>query len=117
MREDEANYIAWLVCVNGGNPEIMYSGYMTAFAYASAQLRAASPEDYRRVMSALSDGARVDFAANWEYWRQFEGRISEISNSVNDSYLRANRQADGVRSYGRMVDLLLAEYRLYTERQ
>ena len=27
---------------------------------------------------------------------------------VNDAYLRAQGQADGVQSYGRMVDLILA---------
>jgi hypothetical protein len=30
---------------------------------------------------------------------------------MNDSYLKANSQQDGVKSYGRMVDLLLAEYK------
>ncbi|HPE16562.1 MAG TPA: DUF3810 family protein, partial [Oscillospiraceae bacterium] len=30
---------------------------------------------------------------------------------MNDAYLKANAQRDGVKSYGRMVDLLLAEYR------
>ena len=29
---------------------------------------------------------------------------------VNDSYLKANGQADGVKSYNRMVDLLVAYY-------
>jgi hypothetical protein len=30
---------------------------------------------------------------------------------VNDTYLKAQGQTQGVRSYGRMVDLLLAERR------
>jgi hypothetical protein len=30
---------------------------------------------------------------------------------MNDTYLKANAQSDGVASYGRMVDLQLAEYR------
>ena len=30
---------------------------------------------------------------------------------MNDAYLRLNQQEDGVQSYGRMVDLLLAYYR------
>jgi hypothetical protein len=30
---------------------------------------------------------------------------------VNDAYLKSQGQAQGVRSYGRMVDLLLAERR------
>ena len=44
-------------------------------------------------------------------WKQFEGPAAEISSAVNDAYLKANRQEEGVKSYGRMVDLLLAEQR------
>ena len=35
----------------------------------------------------------------------------DAKETVNDTYLKANGQTDGVRSYGRMVDLLLAYYR------
>ena len=52
-----------------------------------------------------------DLAAHRAYWKQFEGPVSDLGSSVNDAYLKANRQQDGVQSYGRMVDLLLAEYR------
>ncbi|WP_341408277.1 DUF3810 family protein [Acetobacterium bakii] len=30
---------------------------------------------------------------------------------INDAYLKANNQTDGVNSYGKMVNLLLAEQR------
>ena len=36
--------------------------------------------------------------------------MKEVSKAVNDVYLKANDQEDGMKSYGRMVDLLLAEY-------
>jgi hypothetical protein len=31
-----------------------------------------------------------------------------VSNQLNDTYLKLNSQSDGVKSYGRMVDLMLA---------
>jgi hypothetical protein len=37
--------------------------------------------------------------------------VREVSSAVNDTYLKAQGQTQGVRSYGRMVDLLLAERR------
>jgi hypothetical protein len=53
-----------------------------------------------------------DLRANNEYWDQFENKkAAEVANKVNDTYLKANEQEDGVQSYGRVVDLLLAEYR------
>ena len=34
-----------------------------------------------------------------------------MANRVNDTYLKLHGEPDGVKSYGRMVDLLLAERR------
>jgi hypothetical protein len=47
-----------------------------------------------------------------EFWKKYEGPIEDISSAINDAYLKANRQKDGIYSYGRMVDLLIAEHRL-----
>ncbi len=46
-----------------------------------------------------------------DYWKNFDTKVAKISNNINDAYLKANNQDDGVKSYGRMVDLLLAYYR------
>ena len=54
---------------------------------------------------------RRDLAQRAEHWAQYEGPLQDVSNAANDAYLKANNQADGMRSYGRMVDLLLAEQR------
>jgi hypothetical protein len=50
-------------------------------------------------------------AADSAFWKQFDGKVAEVSNKVNDTYLKVNKQEDGVKSYGRMVDLLLAQHR------
>jgi hypothetical protein len=111
MREDEANFIAWLACTHAENAEFAYSGTLLALLHATNALYDSDEELYREIMSPLSDAVRRDFAANNAYWKQFEGPVSTVSTAVNNTYLRANKQTDGVKSYGRMVDLLLAEYR------
>ena len=111
MREDEANFIAWYISKQSGDIDFMYSGAMLAFVHTMNQLRRVSREDWQRIWSGVSEGVLIDIAANREYWRQFEGPLTEISTAANDAYLRANRQEDGVASYGRMVDLLLAYFR------
>ena len=111
MREDEANFIAWLVGKRSGNPDFMYSGAMLALTHASGQLWRVSRDAHNRVMAAQNAYVLADRRANWYYWRQFDGPLTEISQNINDAYLRAQRQEDGVQSYGRMVDLLLAYFR------
>ena len=111
MREDEANFIGYLVCKNSDNPMFQYSGNLQAFIYANNALYALDPEAQNQVWQTLSPGVVRDIQINSAYWKQFEGPISDFSSSVNDAYLKANNQKDGVKSYGRVVDLLLAEYR------
>jgi hypothetical protein len=113
IREDEAGFIAYLACRKSPEAEFNYSGAMNALSYAlSAYFREAAPEEYAALRGTIHEQALRDFAANREYWKRFSGKISEAANRANDSYLKANAQEGGVESYGRMVDLLLAEYRI-----
>ena len=111
IREDEANYIAYLACMKSEDLSVRYSGAMLAVIYSMNQLYAVDGERFEEIYSRYSPGMLRDLAAHRDYWKQFEGPVSDFGSSVNDTYLKANRQQDGVQSYGRMVDLLLAQYR------
>jgi hypothetical protein len=112
MREDEANFISYLVCSNSDDNVLKYSGLMLALSYVGNQLYNQSTEYYEKARALYSDEMNADLRENYYYWVQFEDTvISTASNTINDNYLKANNQSDGVKSYGRMVDLLLAEYK------
>lgn len=115
MREDEANYVSYLACVSSGEPDFVYSGYMMAYIYATNKLYDEDYEMYGEVRSRLSDDVLADLRANSEYWKQFDtpvgNKISSVSAQVNDAYLNINGQKEGTKSYGMVVDLLLAEYK------
>ena len=112
MREDEANYLAYLACMVSEDPLVRYSGTMLALIYAGNALAGQDMELYGELWSMYHPGMVRDFADNSAYWDQYEDTvISETADKVNDVYLKANEQEDGVKSYGRVVDLLLAEYR------
>ncbi|MCR5583874.1 MAG: DUF3810 domain-containing protein [Lachnospiraceae bacterium] len=114
IREDEANFISYMVCSNSDSPDLKYSGTMLAFVYTANALVGKNADLYNETIAAHYDeGMWLDLAANREYWKQFEKArvVAEVTNDLNDSYLKANEQEDGVESYGRVVDLLLAKYR------
>lgn len=112
IREDEANYISYLACTASDSPILQYSGLMEALILSGNALYGKNPDLYFEVRATYDEGINRDLAANNEYWAQFHDTvISNTADKLNDSYLKANNQEDGVQSYGRMVDLLLAEYR------
>ena len=111
MREDEANYIAYLACTGSEDPTLKYSGLLLAYTHSINALYKADYERFAAVREQLCEQAERDYAYHRVYWAQYEGPVSRVSDKVNDTYLRANAQEEGSKSYGRMVDLLLGEYR------
>ncbi|WP_077612385.1 DUF3810 domain-containing protein [Clostridium sp. Marseille-P2415] len=108
MREDEANFIGYLACIGSGNDAFRYSGYLTGWVYATNALAKADWKAYADICGQLDERAWADLRHNNEFWGKYEGRTAEVSRQLNDTYLKINSQADGVNSYGRMVDLMLA---------
>ena len=108
-REDEANFIAYLVCREGGDRYFKYSGTLLALINSMNQLYAADSERFFEMRETYSEGINRDLAFHSAFWAKYEGPVAEKTESVNNAYLKSNNQTDGVKSYGRMVDLLLAE--------
>lgn len=111
MREDEANFIGYLACRKSDSAAFQYSGVMLALVHSLNRLYTVDRAATDAVNALMSAEVHRDFAANSAYWDRFEGPVAEVSTAVNNTYLRVNNQQDGVQSYGRMVDLLLAERR------
>lgn len=110
-REDEANFIAWYVCYRSTDADYSYSGTVLALLYAMNQLYSADYEAYAEIRAELHPGILRDWKDDSEYWKPFQTDFSEQSNKVYNHYLKSNGISDGSKSYGRMLDLLLAMQR------
>lgn len=111
MREDEANFIAYLACIGSDHAEFRYSGAMLGFLYATNALYGTGESAYcNELYASLPEVVLSDYRANNAYWQQFETPVADVVDKANDAYLKGNAQEDGVRSYGRVVDLMIAYY-------
>ncbi len=108
--EDEANYIAYLTSSFHPDTDFQYSGVMLALIHSNKALHRQNPQLAADLRDSYSAGLRRDLVAYSEFWRSYEGKVNETANRVNDTYLKSNGQSEGTKSYGRMVDLLLAHY-------
>lgn len=110
MQEDEANFIAFLACIRDENIDFQYSGYMLGWTYCMNALYRMDDESWREVRGLLDKAIEKDLLANNEFWDHYEGVVSEVSNQMNDLYLKANGESEGVQSYSRIVELIVAYY-------
>ena len=118
MREDEAGFLAYLACRDSQSPQFQYSGTLNALQYTLSELyNNVDSSIYEAVFLRIPEPIRLEMAYSRGYWKKHTTVITTIAKSANDKYLMANAQAEGVKSYGRMVDLLLDEYehRIFSE--
>lgn len=127
MREDEANFIAFLACDASDSADYRYSGYIRAMKYVLAQCEEnCSQETVQRLHDSISDEVYADWNANREHWQEVqesdEGlfdseKVAEVSDKVADTSMKLNGVEDGKKSYDRVTDLLLDWYFMQQEEE
>ena len=110
MREEEANFIAWLACRESGYADFQYSGGLRGWISCMNVLYRENPELWAAIRVRLHPLVEADLDANRAYLAKYESPVSQIAETVNDNYLKVNGQSDGIQSYGRMADLIVAYY-------
>jgi hypothetical protein len=107
-REDEANFIAYLVCISSDDAYIRYCGYLNLYEYVASALYRADPDLYFELRDQLPIAVRYELVAYSNFFDQYRDSVAgEISGTVNDLYLKGNG-TEGTQSYGLVVDLAVA---------
>ena len=108
-REDEANFVAFLVCLESDDAYIRYSAYLNLFDYISSSLYRADKEAYKEVYLSLPASIIAEKAAYSRFYEKYRDSVlSDISDSVNNSYLVSQGQTNGTASYGLVTELAVA---------
>ncbi|MBE6601635.1 MAG: DUF3810 domain-containing protein [Ruminococcaceae bacterium] len=111
-REDEANFIAFLVCMESNDPYIRYSGYLNLYEYVASALYSASPQKYWEVHKTLPSEIHAEQQAYSLFFDKYRDNVAaDISEATNNAYLQSQGASAGTRSYGLVVDLAVAYYR------
>ncbi len=112
MREDEANFFGYLACTYSERADFNYSGAYLAFDYAFSELYDEDTELAKKIAKKLDPGVIDDINYESDYWDKYFGTpVAETTDKVYNTYLEMNGEESGTKSYGEMVDLLLAYYR------
>ena len=109
--EQECNFLAVLACLESGDAVYTYSGWLMGYIYLANALYGANPDAYFAIRDRLPETVRVDLAENNAYWNQFrDGVIKKAATKAYDGILKGYGESRGMKSYGAMVDLLVAYY-------
>lgn len=115
-RENEANFVAFLACVNSEENYIRYCGLLNMYEYIATALYEADTSEgkalYGKTIALLDKRVKGELTAYTAFFEKYrDSKISEISGTVNDSFLKANGSAEGEKSYGLVVNLTVSYYK------
>ena len=108
-REDEANFVAFLVCISSDDPYIRYSGYLNMLEYILPNLYR-DTDAYFDTFSRLPNEVVYELQAYADFFEKYQDSVAgEISEYINNGYLQMQGTV-GTKSYGLAVDLAVAYF-------
>ena len=99
MREDDANKLAFYVCINSDHPYLRYSAYSAYFSQLYAMvtdyyLKEEEMENLHKIDATFSKTRRYEY----DYW-QAHDLLGDIGEFINDLYIKSSGVQDGTASY------------------
>ena len=110
VSEQECSFLGILAATRCKDPVYRYAGWLEGYVRLSNSLYSIDPERCLAIRDTLPEEVRCDLRADSAYWAQFQGAVSQASESVYDAFLKGNGDANGVRSYGMVTDLLVTYF-------
>ncbi len=110
-REDEANFVAFLVCLESDDEYIRYSAYLNVCEYVLSALSRADRTAYSDVIGRMPAEIRREMSAYSDFFDKYrENVVASVSGAVNNTYLTM-QGTPGTKSYGMVVDLAVAYFK------
>ena len=109
-REDEASFVGFLALMESDDPFLRYCAYLDVYSYLISDLKATDKELYNEAKNQLSSLVSKDLSAYSKSFSKYRDSIvSDVADKINDSYLQANGDKNGTKSY-QLVSKLVCAY-------
>lgn len=106
--ENEANFIGYLAALNNEDQYIRYSALSYALSYCLAELRNQDEARFQELYNKVHRGVQKDYEELKQFWVSYENPLEPFFKTFYNSFLKANNQSEGIKSYNLVVALLVA---------
>ncbi|NNJ87780.1 MAG: DUF3810 domain-containing protein [Eudoraea sp.] len=106
--ENEANFVGYLAALNNKDHYIKYAALSYALSYCLAEIRNQDETRFRELYSLVHRGVQKDYEELKRFWVSYENPLEPFFKTFYNSFLKANNQSAGIKSYSLVVGLLVA---------
>jgi hypothetical protein len=111
--ESEANFIGFLAAVHNDDPAFRYSALLMAYRYALYDLSKADPSAAKIYYEKTPKGILKNINEMNRFWQKYQNASEKYFKIFYDNYLKINQQKHGIKSYSRVIGLLIAYDKKY----
>ncbi|MBV1888056.1 MAG: DUF3810 domain-containing protein [Urechidicola sp.] len=105
--ENEANFIGFLAAIKNDDIYFQYSGYYMALRYALNDLYRHDKEKYKVAFNNINKGIVKNMRDSYEFWNSYQNPFEVYFKKLFNQFLKANKQPEGIKSYNKMIGMLL----------
>ncbi|WP_405381635.1 DUF3810 domain-containing protein [Maribacter sp. LLG6340-A2] len=109
--ENETNFIGYLVTAKNNDVYFQYAAYAYALGYCLNDVRRGDKEIFDELLLNLNPGVKSNFQEMAVFWNSYENPMEPVFKSIFNSFLKANNQTEGIKSYNAVVSLLIAYHK------
>lgn len=112
-KENEANFVGYLVATASGDPVFEYSAYLDLFLYANRNLYRADSLTALTLGNQLIPPVKKDLEILRKFYLRFQNPVEPYVRWAYGKYLQANEQPSGMLSYNEVIADLVGYYKKY----
>jgi hypothetical protein len=112
-KENEANFVGYLVATQSGDVAFSYSAYLELFIYANRALYSVDSAAAKHFATRLDTAVIQDLDTWTRFVKKHKNPAEPVISWLYGKYLQGNQQPEGVQSYDRVTALLIAFYNKY----
>ncbi len=105
--ENETNFIGYLVTSQNEDIYFKYSAYSSALSYCLSDIKRRDNATFEKLYGRLNTGIKKNFQEVADFWQDYENPMEPVFKSIFNSFLKANNQTKGIKSYNSVVSLLV----------
>ncbi|MEP4948753.1 MAG: DUF3810 domain-containing protein, partial [Flavobacteriaceae bacterium] len=106
--EDDTNFIGFLVSSKNEDNYFKYAAYSNSLAYCLSDLSKKDSTSFKESIQQINPGVRKNFKEVSKFWEQYENPLEPVFKSIFNTFLKANNQEEGIKSYNSVVGLLIS---------
>lgn len=106
--EDATNFIGFLVTAKNEDDYFKYAAYSNSLAYCLSDLSRKDSIKFKETIQDLNPGVKKNFKEVAEFWEKYENPLEPVFKSIFNTFLKANNQEEGIKSYNSVVGLLIS---------